>query len=235
MAVLVEAISVIARRDAIDEKYPGGWNAFVDAAPNGTLCFDDQIARVGFMVPEDVEQFVGCLVQSGLTFLVDSKAQDLVVVDQQSGPTTECNWLEFGRIPFKNSGGTVSACWFFDVPRTISGMYMPIEPMNFATPLGWQFEGSLSDRFCFVPTGEENERLQFLRTEDMVDVFLDRETGNEVFVSRTRLCFVLKADKDNHAMVPELSPRTTTKYHSELWLESTSSSLRLAPGIDKTH
>jgi hypothetical protein len=187
MAVLVEAISVVVRRDAIDEKYPGRWSAFANADPNGTLCHDSQIARVGFMVPEDVERFVECLVQSGLTFLVDGKAQDLAVVDQQNGPTTVCNWLEFGRIPFENSGGTVSACWFFDAPRTIgSGMYMPIEPMNFATPLGWQFAGSLSDQFGFVPTGEENDRLQFLRTEGVVDVFLDRETGKEVYVSRTR-------------------------------------------------
>ena len=57
MAVLVEGISVIVRRDAIESKYDGGWDTFVDNVPNATLCADDEIARVGFMGPADVEAF----------------------------------------------------------------------------------------------------------------------------------------------------------------------------------
>jgi len=34
MAVLVEAISVIVRREAIAAKLPGGWSHFVDEVPN---------------------------------------------------------------------------------------------------------------------------------------------------------------------------------------------------------
>jgi hypothetical protein len=185
MAVLVEAISVIVRRDAIIEKYPGGWNIFANAAPNRTLCHDDRIARVGFMATQDVERFVDHLTRNGLTFLSHSIAQDIVVVDQQSGPTTKCEWLEFGRIPFEDSGGDVSACWFFDGPHPLPGMCFPSKPMNLAVPPGWQFRGTLSDQYVFVPTGEESERLQFLRAEDRVNVFLDRETGEEVYVGRT--------------------------------------------------
>ena len=44
MAVLVEAISVIVRRNAIESKYRCGWKAFVDDVPNSTLCADDEIA-----------------------------------------------------------------------------------------------------------------------------------------------------------------------------------------------
>jgi hypothetical protein len=160
MAVLVEAISVIVRRDAIDEKYRGGWTAFVGTGPNGTLCYDDQIARVSFMAPDAVERFVDHLRREGLEFLDHGIAQDLVVVDQQKGPTTACQWLEFGRVPFENSGGSVSVCWFFDLPRTSgSGMYMPIQPMTIAIPHGWQFAGSLSEHFEFVPTGKEKEQF----------------------------------------------------------------------------
>jgi hypothetical protein len=54
MAVLVEAISVVVRRDAIDRSYEGGWVAFVSSVPNATLCTDDQLARVGFMDPKAV-------------------------------------------------------------------------------------------------------------------------------------------------------------------------------------
>jgi hypothetical protein len=37
MAVLVEAISVIVRRDAIDGAFDGGWRGFVSSVPNVTL------------------------------------------------------------------------------------------------------------------------------------------------------------------------------------------------------
>jgi hypothetical protein len=184
MAVLVEAISAITRRDAINAKYPGGWDAFVSAVPNATLCFDDRIARVGFMIPHDVELFIDRLTQSRLTFLADGKAQDIAVADQQRGLTAECEWLEFGRFPFGSEGGKVSACWFFDGPRLAAGVHLSGKSMDLATPPDWSFEGSLSDRFGFVPNGQEDERLEFLRKEDGVDVFLDRETGKEVCVGR---------------------------------------------------
>ncbi len=64
MAVLVEAISIIIRRTAIDKKYPGGWDAFVKNAPNQTLCADKKIARLGFMSPFDVESFIKGLEKS---------------------------------------------------------------------------------------------------------------------------------------------------------------------------
>ena len=58
MAVLVEAISVVVRREAIDRSFAGGWDSFVSLVPNATLCSDGQLARVGFMDPKAVERFV---------------------------------------------------------------------------------------------------------------------------------------------------------------------------------
>ena len=46
MAVLVEAISVIVQRDAIEKRFHGGWREFENAVPNSTLCADDELARV---------------------------------------------------------------------------------------------------------------------------------------------------------------------------------------------
>jgi hypothetical protein len=59
MAVLIEAISVFVRVDAIRERYSGGWEAFREAVPNQTLCCDDELARIGFMNPADVERYDG--------------------------------------------------------------------------------------------------------------------------------------------------------------------------------
>jgi len=116
-----------------------------------------------------------------LTFLVDNKAQDLGVADQQRGLMTECDWLEFAKLPFGKTGGKVSACWFFDAPRVASGVHFRGKSIDLATPPGWEFEESLSHRFGFVRTGQEEGRLKFLRSDDSMDVFLDQQTGKEVF------------------------------------------------------
>ena len=55
MAVLIEAISVVVRADELLKKFPGGWDAFKSIVPNQTLCADNEIVRVGFMSPQDVE------------------------------------------------------------------------------------------------------------------------------------------------------------------------------------
>ena len=81
MAVLVEAISVVVRRDAIDSRLSGGWRNFLDIVPNNTLCLDEDIARVAFMTPPDVEAFISHLESGGLTFLRDGQSVDIAVVE----------------------------------------------------------------------------------------------------------------------------------------------------------
>ena len=184
MAVLVEAISVIVRRDSIESKYRGGWVGFVNDSPNSTLCADDEIARVGFMDPSDVRSFVFNLEREGLTFLSDGKAVDLAVADQQRGLSTECEWLEFGRLRFGEKG-EISACWFFDGPRHGAGLHMEGRTMQLATPEGWRFEDSLSRSFGFEPTERSGGHMKFIRSEDGFDVYLDLASGDEVFVART--------------------------------------------------
>ena len=98
MAVLVEAISVIIRVDAIEARHAGGFDAFEAAIPNETACSDGELVRVGFMAPADVEAYVGALTAKGLRYVADGVAHDIVVVDQQRGPLVRCEWLEAGRL-----------------------------------------------------------------------------------------------------------------------------------------
>ena len=186
MAVLVEGISVIVRRDSIERKFPGGWNAFVKSVPNATLCTDGDIARIGFMDPKDVEKYIERLELNGLTFLDDGKTVDIAVLDQQRGPTISCNWLEFGRLPFGVGGNKVSACWLFDGPRLAAGLHVRGTSMELCMPLGWTFENSLSRSFAFAPSGEENKHFRFVRSDDGINVYLDIETGKEVYIGRNR-------------------------------------------------
>jgi hypothetical protein len=171
MAVLVEAISVIVRRAAIVERFKGGWPAFLEAIPNATGCYDDDLARVGFMSPDGVEAFVSELEGGGLVFRRDGQAVDIAVVDQLRGPTIPAPWLHVGRIR-QGERHLVAAA--------LTGQ----RPASVAVPSGWKLEGSLSDKPGFAAEGTEGDRLKFLRHEGGNDVYLDLISGKEVFVGR---------------------------------------------------
>lgn len=172
MAVLVEGISVVIRREAINARYPGGWERFVADAPNRTLCADPHLARVGFMVPDDVKGFIETLGRNAIAHHTANSSGDAVVVDQMSGPTSRCDWVEVGSVGIH--GGKVAVA-------RLSGD----QTNTVATPDGWKYEGSLSEKFTFVPTKGVPQALKFLRRENGVDVYLDLQTGREVYQGRT--------------------------------------------------
>lgn len=172
MAVLVEGISVVVLKGRIDETYPNGWKGFSSDCPNQTLCADSDLARIGFMSPDDVGGFCEHLEQYGFIFQRDNKCIDLAVVDQLQGPTVDCDWLEFGHVEL--NGNQVAACH-------LSGS----EDNTIITPEGWKFEESLSAKHTFVPNESVDENLKFLRSEDGMDVFLNLRTGKKVYIGRT--------------------------------------------------
>ena len=151
MAVLVEGISVLVRKDSIQNKMTGGDASFKLLIPNPTFCEDEQLARVGFLSPDGVGAFIDELKNVGLTFLENDKAIDFAVCDQQRGLTTECDWLEFSHLSIE--GGKVGAAWLFDGERIGAGIHMPSANMKLATPPGWTFKNSLSEGFQFIPGG----------------------------------------------------------------------------------
>ena len=174
MAVLIEAISVVVRADAILERFPVGWDGFKDMVPNRTLCADNEIARVGFMSPADVKSFVRQLEGNGLVFLRDDESIDIVVVDQVRGPSIKCDWVEFGHIPWHDDDHQIAACRLRGSKVT-----------QLVMPLDWVYEKSLSAAFGFQPTEHAAKGLEFLRHEDGLDVYRSRLTGEEVYVGRT--------------------------------------------------
>lgn len=185
MAVLVEGISVVVRIDSIEAKFHGGYGAFVETVPNSTCCTDGELARVGFLNPDDTGSYIDVLKAKGLAFVRDDQPVDIAVVDQQHGSTVPCDWLEFARLPIGEEGDEVSACWLFDEPRDAGwGIYMKGESMNLATPAGWQFEGSLSHKFKFVPldgTGARQHASPGLAGAwDAAGMHLQTQGGEEV-------------------------------------------------------
>lgn len=175
MAVLVEAISVVIRVDAIEARLVGGWEALEAAIPNATACGDGELVRVGFMAPADAEAFVRALEARGLRYLADGAAQDMVVVDQQSGPLVRCDWIEAGRVSLDPAGRERVT-----IARLVGG-----QVEGFATPSGWDYATSLSRSFGFSKGVEKpSPGLRFLRHENGLDVYWDALAGKEVFIGR---------------------------------------------------
>ena len=174
MAVLIEGTSVVIRADTLLKKFPGGWEAFKRIVPNKTLCADNEIVRVGFMSPQDVESFVKKLQGAGLEFLRDGEAIDIAVADQMRGLTSKCTWLEFGKVDISGDGQRVAVC------RLVGSQLMQI-----VTPPGWKFEGSLYSTFGFVPNEHAEKCMRFLRHEKGLDVYINLITGKEKYVGRT--------------------------------------------------
>jgi hypothetical protein len=173
MAVLIEAISVIVRTSELLKKFPGGWDAFKNIVPNQTLCADNEIVRVGFMAPEDVESFIRKLQMVGLEFLRDGEAIDIAVADQTRGLTSKCTWLEFGHVNLDDNGQRVAAC------QLVGSRVKQV-----VTPPDWKFKDSLSSTFVVAPSEHVANDMKYLRHENGLDVYLDPITGQEMYVGR---------------------------------------------------
>lgn len=169
--VLIEAISIIVRRVDVDARYAGGWGAFERDVPNRTLRTDGELACVDFMSPVDLEAYVGMLQQRGLRFQHDGKSMDIAVVDQYTGPTAPCDWLDLRRLDL--GPGVVAAAALKHSRLT-----------NLATPEGWSLEQSLSQGSLYVPADHVDKGMKFLRHENGLDVYRSKLTGGDVYMGR---------------------------------------------------
>jgi hypothetical protein len=131
MSVLVEALTVVIRRDRLTAIHPRAVDQFFKNAPNKTARADNHLVAIGFMNPADVRVYVRTLEQeAGFRHLEDGECIDIAVVSQIGGLTAPCKWLAVGT----DERGVVHA-W---LKGTEPG---PIAAFN-----GWAFEGSMSQR-----------------------------------------------------------------------------------------
>lgn len=121
MSVLCEAISVVVPQRVLAEKYPGGGQAHRRHCPDRSYCTDGTLARVGFNGPAQVERYVADLTDRGLRLADTRGFRDLAVIDQFTGLTMPCDWLEWRR------EGRVTRAW-------LAGT----EPGELAVPDDWE-------------------------------------------------------------------------------------------------
>jgi hypothetical protein len=79
---------------------------------------------------------------------------------------------------------------YFDIDddpkkRVVAAHLAGEDPDPIAAPDGWTPENSLSHKHRFVTSEAVADKMEFLRRENDVDVYLEKETGKEVFVGRT--------------------------------------------------
>lgn len=167
MGVLIEAFSIVIRRVSLEQLYPGGERRYRRLAPNETYCADDALTRVGFMVRADVQAFVEELQRCGLLFHDGRQFQDIAVVDQMTGPTAACPWLDFGR---HQAGYAVA--W-------IHGG----SPLPLAHPPGWTPTQSASMQL--MQSHDIRHDLRPMARRNGVETFLECRTGGELHTGRT--------------------------------------------------
>jgi hypothetical protein len=132
MAVLIEAISVVIRCEAIVKKFMGGVEAFMASLPNKTLCSDGELACVNFMVPTDVQAYVEYLTKNRLTYKQSDESVDIVVVDQQLGMTTVCSWYFWGQSRLSDAGeiGEIPRAQRFPGRPTLGELFLKQEKQD---------------------------------------------------------------------------------------------------------
>jgi hypothetical protein len=172
MAVLIEALSVIIKNEAIERSY-GSVEAFIEKAPNGTVCADQFITRVGFMDPADVGIFVKTLEMKGIVHLDHGKSVDILVVDQIKGPTSEFDWCEISTAELL-SGEKLTICSHKDE-----------DDCGLITPKGWKYEGSLSSKCLRVDVDQIDDKFEYLESDGFTQTWIEKGTGKKYYMGRT--------------------------------------------------
>ena len=166
MAIALEAFTVVVRQEGLSRL--GGFDAFRDLVPNSTFCHDGLLARCAFMDRGDAVEFINTLHLRGLE--TDHAATpDVVLVTAFDGSMQPpCDWLQIA--PYKKG-------WI--------GWRSGTTPKTVSAPSTWNPE--LESTLERMTDEEAARRLKFLRREENVEVFLDQDTGRELFVGRAGL------------------------------------------------
>ena len=172
MAVLVEAVCAIVRRDAIEERIAGRWATFANAVPTAAFCFDDELASVGFMAVADAETFLAHLQSLGLRVRSDSGDSDACLVEQLGRGGAPAPWLGTTRMSLDEIGGEVTVAFLKGTSER-----------RIVMPGGWKFQDSISQTPLDFMRADAS-RLEFIRSQGNVEVYWDKEQQREVYVGR---------------------------------------------------
>lgn len=167
MAVLIEGANIIIKKE-VDSVAPS-----FSIKPNGTLVNDGQLMRIGFLSEENAVKYANELANDLHQQGVKTPTDYIAYVLQGKGIQGDCDWLESKLIALEPEK-KVEICWLKD-----AGLDNQV-----ATPEQWKYEGSLSQNRISYDKKDFTSRHTHLRTEGSIEVWLDTETGEEVYIDK---------------------------------------------------
>ncbi|HEX6576662.1 MAG TPA: hypothetical protein VF042_16960 [Gemmatimonadaceae bacterium] len=165
MSVLVEAVSIVVKRAALDCKYPGGTAEFLcmlasrRSAEHRFVCSDTNLICLSYFTPDAADRGAETLLKAGLIDIDDNEFIDFAMVDQHYGPTLQCTWLAWQREP----PGFTRAWLAGELPGGLS------------VPDGWTPEGARNIKR--IDIREIPDKAMKLAEENGVETWLDFTTG----------------------------------------------------------
>jgi hypothetical protein len=209
VALVLESWGVVARRAAVEATLPGGLSGWFELAPNRAACADGDLCVVAFMAHRDAAAFAMALESRGLSSERDGEYRDVAIVGTDGVWQHACSWLRVGHY------AGVRAVWMDGA-----------DPDPLVVPLVYR-----PNSLVHLSAEEVAKRLKFLRREGPVEVYLDTETGEEMYHARTSPPDELEPDVEQRfrAAADAIQPLLTFDGHAKKlgWFERR----RLAKGI----
>ena len=178
MAIIVQGCTVVVKNTAIQQRFPGGLDAYRRNCPNLTYYSDGTLSAVAFMTTQDAVQFARLLASYGFPDpLQGSSGEVAIAVDAEGGGFLGvCDWLRLQRGPIPNDRG-------HQVEILIALLKDEI-PTTFTAPADWQ---SLARAQMHTP--EELDRDYELIAEDPVSrgrllTYRHRTTQQLIYIGR---------------------------------------------------
>lgn len=164
MAIAIEGYSVVGLKTRLAENFDGGLVALSQIVPNATELVDDDLWRCSFMASADATQFLNQLEDAGLNARSGPDSDLVVVSEFDLSVQPYCEWLQVAQ-------------WEKGVIAWREGT----TPETIVAREGWSPESGSG----LIFQGEED--LEFERLDGDVHVYRDKQTGKEVYVSRTQV------------------------------------------------
>ena len=164
MPVLLEGTAIVIRNDGLDRCLEGGASEFHSIAPNAMSFGDGELSQASFMSARDAEIFLQTLLLLGLRG--DGESPEVVMVDaHHQSITPECDWLQL-----MEYNGNLIASLIGNTSNIV------------VAPENWDPESGPTLKH--MSAEEVKDRLQFVRRDDKVDVYRDKETGDLLYSAR---------------------------------------------------
>ena len=161
LAIPIEGYSVVAQKARIAHLLEK--NAI--ETPNVTALADDDIWRCSFMTEANAQKFMRSLEKLDLNVSQGPDSDVVLVNEFDQSVTPHCEWLLTGK-------------W----KRAVIAWKAGTRPESVVAREGWSPQIGSGLSFC---DGSAPGNLKFLRLENNVEVYLNKETGKEVYIGRT--------------------------------------------------